>query len=278
MTPASRSGKTQRTAPARWVIGVGSGKGGVGKSTVSLNLALALAADGARVGLLDADLYGPDIPLMVGLTRSVWGEEWTMARRAPNRGAALREPIERHGLAIMSAGFLIAEDQPLVLEAGAMRFLMTQMVWEVDWGQPDYLIIDLPPGTADIQQLLLKEVPFAGALLVVNPQDVAHLDGKKAVQQYRRANVPLLGAVENMSGFLCPHCGVESPLFAPVSEARSIWSMGVDRLGTTPVDPLISQMGDGGLPLLLARPASVATTAFRDIARQVRERLGERHT
>ena len=200
-----------------------------------------------------------------------------MARRAPNRNAALLEPIERHGLAIMSAGFLIAEDQPLVLEAGAMRFLMTQMVWEVDWGQPEYLVIDLPPDTADIQQLLLKEVPFAGALLVVTPQDVAHLDGKKAVQQYRRAHVPLLGVVENMSGFRCPHCGVESSLFVPVSEARSIWSMGVDRLGSIPVDPLISQMGDGGTPLLLARPASLAATAFRDIARRVRERLGERH-
>jgi ATP-binding protein involved in chromosome partitioning len=215
-----------RVAPAQFIIGVGSGKGGVGKSTVSLNLALALAEGGTSVGLLDADLYGPNIPLMLGLTRSEWAGEWTMASRTP----ILFEPMERFGLKVMSMGFLIAEDQPLVLGADTMQFMLSQLIWQVSWGNPRYLIVDLPPGTADIQQMLLREIGFAGAVLVVTPQDVAHLDGKKAVQQYRTAGVRILGAVENMSGFVCPHCGERSAIFPQVRDARAIWSMGVDRL------------------------------------------------
>ena len=244
---------------------MGSGKGGVGKSTVSLNLALALAESGASVGLLDADLYGPNIPLMLGLTRSEWAGDWTMAGRTP----ILFEPIERFGLKVMSMGFLIAEDQPLVLGADTMQFMMSQLIWQVNWGNPRYLIIDLPPGTADIQQMLLREIGFAGAVLVVTPQDVAHLDGKKAVQQYRKANVRILGAVENMSGFVCPHCGERSAIFPPVPDARSIWSMGVDRLGVVPLDPLISEGGDRGKAVLLSRPESAPATEFRAIAARI---------
>jgi ATP-binding protein involved in chromosome partitioning len=249
-------------SPAQFIIGVGSGKGGVGKSTVSLNLALALVEGGASVGLLDADLYGPNIPLMLGLTRSIWSGEWTMAGRKPT----VFEPIERYGIKVMSMGFLIAEDQPLMLSASTMRFMMSQLIWQVNWDNPRYLVVDLPPGTADIQQMLLREIGFAGAVLVVTPQDVAHLDGKKAVQQYRRAGVRILGAVENMSGFICPHCGEHSVIFRPVPDARAIWSMDVDRLGVIPLDPTISEGGDTGRPVLLSLPQSAPAREFRSIA------------
>jgi ATP-binding protein involved in chromosome partitioning len=254
-----------RVSPAKFIIGVGSGKGGVGKSTVSLNLALALAEGGAAVGLLDADLYGPNIPLMLGLTRSEWAGDWTMAGRTP----ILFEPIERNGLKVMSMGFLIAEDQPLVLGANTMQFMMSQLIWQVNWGNPRYLIVDLPPGTADIQQMLLREIGFTGAVLVVTPQDVAHLDGKKAVQQYRKAGVRILGGVENMSGFLCPHCGERSAIFPQVRDDRAIWSMGVDRLGVVPIDPLISEGGDRGQAVLLSRPESAPAIEFRAIGARI---------
>lgn len=257
--------------PARHVIAVGSGKGGVGKSTVSLNLALALAQEGQGVGILDADLYGPNIPLMVGLIREKWGGDWTLARRG---GQTKIPPVERFGLQIMSAGFLVGEDQPLA-DASLIRLLAAQFMWQVGWHDLDYLIVDLPPGTADAQQVFLRAVPFAGAVLVVTPQDVAHLDAKKAVQMYRRAGVPILGGVENMSGFICPDCGNRHDLFARVPESRSIWSAGVEKLGEIPIDPVVSQAGDTGRPLLVAHPQSPQSRAFRDIATRLRDRLSD---
>jgi ATP-binding protein involved in chromosome partitioning len=261
------SGPASATPPpaARFIIAVGSGKGGVGKSTVSLNLALALAQDGAAVGLLDADLYGPNIPLMVGLVRTKWGQDWTLARRgAPQK----IPPVERYGLKIMSAGFLVGEDQPLA-DASLVRALANQFMWHVDWGTLDYLIIDLPPGTADAQQVFARSVPLTGAILVVTPQDVAHLDAKKAVQMYRREKVPILGGVENMSGLICPDCGKRLDVFPRVRESRSIWAMGVDKLGEVPLDPLVAAAGDTGQPLLVAHPDSPQSAAFREIARRL---------
>jgi ATP-binding protein involved in chromosome partitioning len=263
----------QEPPPARFVIAVGSGKGGVGKSTVSLNLALALAESGRSVGILDADLYGPNIPLMVGLVREKWGRDWTLAQFG--QGARTKiPPVERFGLKIMSAGFLIGEDQPLA-DAALIRLLATQFMWQVDWGNLDYLVVDLPPGTADAQQVFVRVVPFAGAILVVTPQDVAHLDAKKAVQMYRREGIRILGAVENMSGFICPDCGKRIDLFSRVTEARSIWAMGVDKLGDVPLDPTVSQAGDTGRPLLVSHPESPQSASFRQIAEQVRRRLEE---
>ena len=256
--------------PARFIIAVGSGKGGVGKSTVSLNLALALAASGKSVGLLDADLYGPNIPLMVGLTRKEWTGDWTLARRGKQQ---IIQPVERYGLKIMSAGFLLGEDQPMILEAQIVRALLMQLTQQVAWGDPDYLLIDLPPGTADLQQNLLHDLRLSGVVLVVTPQDVAHLDGKKALQHYRRAGVPVLGAIENMSGFLCPHCGQPVDIFARVSEARAIWAMDVEKLGAIPLDPLVSQSGDGARPLLIAHPRSAQAEAFRQIAQKLAAKL-----
>jgi ATP-binding protein involved in chromosome partitioning len=262
--------RLQPPAPARFVVAVGSGKGGVGKSTVSLNLALALAERGAPVGLLDADLYGPNIPRMVGLTRTEWSSDWTVARRGKQ---ASMTPIERYGIQIMSAGFLLGEDQPMVLDALTMHLLLTQLVRHVAWDHLEYLLIDLPPGTADLQQHMLRDLTLSGAILVVTPQEVAHLDGKKALQHYRRAGVPILGGIENMSSFLCPHCGEPSELFAPVPPSRSIWEMGVERLGAIPWDAAICRAGDTGRPLLIAEPVSPQATAFRQMAQVLAERL-----
>src|SRR5579884_672683 len=169
--------KEKTRSPARFTIVVGSGKGGVGKSTISLNLALALAESGVRVGMLDADFYGPNIPLMVGLKRKKWAGDWTMARNRAMGGEPPIPPTERFGLQIMSAGFIIAEDQPLMLDGSTLRFLVKQLVSGVAWGELGYLVVDLPPGTADVQQQLVGLLEISGALLVVTPQDVAHLDG-----------------------------------------------------------------------------------------------------
>ncbi|HEU5199949.1 MAG TPA: P-loop NTPase, partial [Ktedonobacterales bacterium] len=174
---------------------------------------------------------------------------------------------------IMSAGFLLGEDQPMIFEALTVRMLLTQLARQVVWGELDYLVIDLPPGTADLQQNLLHDLSLSGVVLVVTPQDVAHLDGKKALQHYRRAHVPVLGAIENMSGFLCPHCGEPIDIFARVHPSRAIWAMDVEKLGAVPLDPTISQSGDTGHPLLIAQPASPQATAFRQIALRLIEKL-----
>jgi ATP-binding protein involved in chromosome partitioning len=207
------------------VVAVGSGKGGVGKSTVSLNLALAMSSLGRRVGLLDADLYGPNIPLMVGLTRHTWTQDWTLASRRRVR----LQPMDRYGLQIVSAGFILGEDQPLTLDGISAQMLVRQLINDVAWTDLDVLVIDMPPGTADVQQQLLKVTEMAGAVIVVTPQYVAHLDARKAVQMYRRAGVAVLGAVENMVGLRCPHCGEVVEIYPEVPADRSIWSMDVRR-------------------------------------------------
>jgi ATP-binding protein involved in chromosome partitioning len=235
-----------------------------------LNLALALAERGAPVGLLDADLYGPNIPRMVGLTRTEWSGDWTVARRGKQ---ASMTPIERYGINIMSAGFLLGEDQPMVLDALTMHMLLTQLLRHVAWGHLEYLLVDLPPGTADLQQHMLRDFVLSGAILVVTPQEVAHLDGKKALQHYRRAGIPILGGIENMSSFLCPHCGEPTDLFARVAPSRSIWEMGVEKLGAIPWDVSICRAGDTGRPLMIAEPEGLQAASFRQMAEHLAERL-----
>ena len=262
--------------PARAVVAVASGKGGVGKSTVSLNLALALAGQGASVGLLDADVYGPDIPVMINLTRKVWLESWTLWRRPVGQGAERLErlePLERYGLKVMSTGFLIAEDQPLTWWSEMADHLLYQLLYGVDWGELDYLVVDLPPGTADLQQRVAGSIPLSGVVLVVTPQEAAHLDAKKVLSMFRTARVPILGAVENMSGVTCPCCGNCTEVFPTVDEDRSIWAMGVERLAQLPLDPALAAAGDYGPPLVVSQPESWQADAFRRLAGAVVQAL-----
>jgi ATP-binding protein involved in chromosome partitioning len=221
--------------PAKYVVAVGSGKGGVGKSTVSLHIAFALARRGLAVGLLDADVYGPDIPLMVNLTRHEDARRWDFWRGGDVRHA----PIESHGIRIMSVGFLLGERQALTLGAPLLTAALRQLVHQVEWGELDILLLDLPPGTADLQQQLVGVVSLDGAVVVVGPQDVSHLDARKFLSFLREMDVPVLGAVENMSGLRCPHCGELIEVFTPVTEARSVWAEGVLLLGRIPIDPAL---------------------------------------
>jgi ATP-binding protein involved in chromosome partitioning len=256
-------------SPARHIIGVGSGKGGVGKTTVAVNLALALRARGRAVGVVDADLNGPNLPLMLGITRHRWSEPWTLARK----GGMAIEPVRRYGLEVVSTGFIIGEDEPMLAEGQILRMLVSQFLGQTRWSSLDYLIVDLPPGTGDVQQALLGQLRLGHALVVVTPQYVAHLDARKAVSMYRRAEVPVLGAVENMASLTCPHCGESIQVYPPVPTERSVWEMGVDRLGSVPLDPGFAAAADRGLPLLLERPESDQAAAFHGIAEEVDLRL-----
>jgi ATP-binding protein involved in chromosome partitioning len=253
------------------VLAVGSGKGGVGKSTVSLNLALALVERGLEVGLLDADLYGPNIPLMVGITRHRWTESWTLAR--PMKSHVRLAPVERFGLKIASAGFILGEDQPLGVEAITAQMLTRQLLHDVAWGDLDVLVVDLPPGTADVQQVLLKAVPVTAALVVATPQYVAHLDGRKAVRMYERHGVRVLGWIENMGPMRCPSCGEPIEVFPQVPPERSLDSLGVEKLGSIPFDPALGRAGDTGQVLVRAGAGGPVAGAFRALAATVMKRL-----
>lgn len=252
-------------SPARYTIAVGSGKGGVGKSTISLNLALALKERGAAVGLIDADVYGPDIPRMLNLARRQWLKEWTLWQSPQFAGPKL-EPIDAYGVKVMSTGFLVAEDQPLAWEAQMIDLALHQLIHDVEWGALDYLVIDLPPGTADLQQRLMSKVDLTGAIVVVTPQDVAHLDARKLVSMYRAAGVPILGGVQNMDGLICPDCGERIDVFPSVRDDRSIWAMGIEAIGGIPMHPAIAEATDRGKPVFAESPASPQAGAFRTIA------------
>jgi ATP-binding protein involved in chromosome partitioning len=236
-------------SPAKRTIAVASGKGGVGKSTVTLNLALALARD-AAVGILDADLYGPDIPAMLGLTRLSDAKRWTLWTEDRKR---LR-PIEERGLKLMSSAFLLGESQVMPWSSLTLPFVLRQLVGDVEWGELDYLFVDLPPGTADLQEQVFRMLPLDGVLVVVGPQDVAHLDAKKVVTLVRDADVRLLGAVENMSGFVCPNCGERHDVFPRVADERSLWADGVERIAELPLDPSLARTN--GVPAAFAELAS----------------------
>jgi ATP-binding protein involved in chromosome partitioning len=226
------------------IVAVASGKGGVGKSTVSLNLARALAESGRRVGLLDADIYGPDIPLMLGLKQTRELNRWALGRN-PAFGGPRLEPVEAVGLKVMSVGFLLAERQAFELPAALLSGVVRQLIDGVAWGDLDVLVVDLPPGTADLQQHLFANESVAGALIVVGPQDAAHLDARKLVAVLRDADVPIIGAVENMSGLSCPHCGERIEVFPPVHESRSVLRE-IPLLGTIPLDPAFARLN--GIP------------------------------
>jgi ATP-binding protein involved in chromosome partitioning len=246
-------------------IAVASGKGGVGKSTIALNLALAMAEQGRAVGLLDADLYGPDIPRMIGLARTKAARYIDLWNASPEKA----EPLEAFGIKFMSAGFLVAENQSLSLQSVLIDALLVWLTRGIDWGRIDDLVIDLPPGTADLQQQLMQRVSLSGVLLVVTPQDVAHLDAKKVIDLCGRMSVPVLGGVENMSGLVCPTCDEHIDVFPRVADERSIWAAGVERLAELPLDPEVARSGDAGRPLFVSHPSSPHAAALRALAQRL---------
>jgi ATP-binding protein involved in chromosome partitioning len=245
------------------VVAVSSGKGGVGKSTVAANLAAALARSGRRVGLLDADVYGPDIPLMFGEKRKpkVTGE----------RGSEKIVPLEAHGVKLMSLGFLLDEEQPAIMRGPLVSGILKQFLEQVEWGELDYLIVDMPPGTGDAQLSLVQIVNLDGAVLVTTPQEVSTGDVRRAVRMFERVNTRIFGIVENMTGMECPHCGGHIDVFGHGGGRRLAHDMHVPLLGEIPLDPRVREAGDMGEPTALALPDSPAGAAFRSVADAIME-------
>jgi ATP-binding protein involved in chromosome partitioning len=255
---------------------VGSGKGGVGKSTVSVNLAVALAQSGAGVGLLDADAYGPSVPMMLGVRRSDagagWGATLPLGRRAGSAPAL--KPVDRYGVRVMSVGFFMAEEQAVAPMPDVLGVLVRQMLQTVDWGALDYLLVDLPPGTAEPQATLCRELEVAGALLVTTPQDIARIDTAKALAMFRTTGVPVLGVVENMSGFICPHCGQRADIFPPSDRTRTELD-DLPVLASLPLDPAAAVEGDRGRPIVVAAPDSAVARGYTELAARVAAALAE---
>ena len=255
-------GKLQPLPGVKNVIAVASGKGGVGKSTVSANLALALAAEGARVGVLDADIYGPSQPRMLG-----------SSDKPTSPDGKSMHPIEALGLQAMSIGFLIDDDQPMIWRGPMATQALMQLVGETRWRDLNYLVVDLPPGTGDIQLTLSQRIPVSGSIVVTTPQDIALLDARKGLEMFKRVQVPVLGVVENMSFFCCPGCGRRTDIFGTGGGERMSRETGVELLGQVPLDPRIREQADGGKPTVAAEPESEITAIYRDIARKAAARL-----
>jgi ATP-binding protein involved in chromosome partitioning len=242
----------------RNTIAVGSGKGGVGKTTVAVNLALALAREGASVGLLDADVYGPNVPLMMGSSARP-------QQTADNKIA----PIEAYGLKLISMGFFIDADSPVIWRGPMLSKLLTQFMYDVKWGELDYLVMDMPPGTGDVQLTTAQSVPLTGTVIVSTPQDVALLDAGKALMMFKKLNVPVLGIVENMSTFVCPHCGDPTDLFGHGGAQAAAVRYGVPFLGEIPLHLRIREGGDSGRPVVATDPGSPQAEAFIQVARNL---------
>src|SRR6476469_3002250 len=242
----------------RNTVAIGSGKGGVGKSTVAVNLALALAGDGARVGLLDADVYGPNVPLMMGTT----------AKPMPTADNKIA-PIKAYGLELISMGFFIDSDSPVIWRGPMLTKLLTQFMYDVEWGQLDYLVMDMPPGTGDVQLTTAQSLPLTGAVMVSTPQDVALLDAGKALMMFKQLNVPVLGIVENMSTFSCPHCGNSTDLFGHGGAQAAAAKYAVPFLGEIPLHLRIREGGDSGRPIVAGEPDSPEAQAFMTVARNL---------
>lgn len=255
--PQTGHGKDNLIPGVKHVIAVSSGKGGVGKSTVSVNLAVALARTGAKVGLLDADIYGPNIPMMMGVTK------------APEQKDGKIVPAESHGVKLISMGFFVPEDTAIVWRGPMVHTAIQQLFRDVLWGELDYLLIDLPPGTGDAQLTLTQLVPLTGAITVTTPQEVALADVRKGMMMFQKVNVPLLGIVENMSYFLCGHCGERTEIFSHGGGERAAATVGIPFLGRIPIDPAIRAGGDSGNPIVEADPTSPQSAAFREIAQKI---------
>ncbi|MEJ7745791.1 MAG: iron-sulfur cluster carrier protein ApbC [Luteimonas sp.] len=259
-----------RSPRIRNVIAIASGKGGVGKSTTAVNLAVALQLDGANVGILDADIYGPSVPAMLGLS----------GRPDSPDGKSI-EPMRAHGLEAMSIGFLIDIDTPMIWRGPMATSALTQLFNETSWGgnSPDgldYLIVDLPPGTGDIQLTLSQKIPVAGAVIVTTPQDIATLDAKKALKMFEKVQVPVLGVIENMAVHVCSSCGHSEHIFGSGGGEKMAAQYGVPLLGSLPLELGIREQGDAGVPIVIAQPDSAAAHAYRLTARNVAAQLALR--
>jgi len=262
--PGTRPPGPQPIPGVNAIIAVGSGKGGVGKTTISVNLAIALAKLGHKVGLLDADVYGPNVPLMLGTsaTPRVVGE---------NR----IEPLEKYGVKVISVGFLNPGDKPLIWRGPMLHQLIRQFLEQVAWGELDYLVVDLPPGTGDVAISLIQTVPLTGAVVVTTPSDVSLQDGRKAIEMFRQVKVDIVGMVENMSAFTCPHCHHEIDIFSKGGGARTAQEFGIPFLGALDLDPDVRKGGDSGQPVTLTGEDSAHAKPFFDFARRVIERTSE---
>jgi len=249
----------------RNIIAVGSGKGGVGKSTTAVNLALALAAYGARVGVLDADVYGPSVPAMLGLSG-----------RPDSPDNKSIEPMRAFGVEAMSIGLLVEQDTPMIWRGPMATSALTQLLNDTLWGDLDYLFIDLPPGTGDIQLTLAQKIPVAGAVIVTTPQDIATLDAKKALKMFEKVEVPVLGIVENMAVHTCSNCGHIEHLFGQGGGERMAAQYGVPLLGSLPLDIAIREQGDAGRPVVVSAPDSAVAQAYRQTARTMAAELAKR--
>jgi len=262
-----RPGSRELARGIKHIVAVASGKGGVGKSTVACNLAVALAQTGAKVGLLDADIYGPTVPLLMGV------------HEEPEYDGEHIYPIARHGVFLMSMGFFLEADRAVVWRGPMIGKALQQFFEDVAWGELDYLIVDLPPGTGDAPMSLAQLIPLTGVVVVMTPQDVAQQIANKAIAMFQALQeslgrpLPILGIVENMSGFVCPHCGKVTELFGTGGGARAAERLGVPLLGAVPIDPLITSSGDMGQPSLIVDPDSPQAAAFRAIAGQVAARI-----
>jgi ATP-binding protein involved in chromosome partitioning len=256
------TGTEQLITGVKNVVLVGAGKGGVGKSTVALNLAVALQRCGAKVGLLDADFYGPSIPTMTGIR----------GKPASRDGKTL-EPMEAHGLKVMSIGFLVEPDQALIWRGPMLHGALLQLVRDVNWGVLDYLIMDLPPGTGDVALSLSQNVRAAGAVLVTTPQDVALADVVRAKQMFDKVQIPVLGIVENMSTFICPHCEKETQIFHHGGGRKAAEAFGIPFLGEIPLELRVRQGGDEGVPVVASHPDGREATAFMEMARNIAGRI-----
>jgi len=263
--PAPQADAPRRPgAPAgvKNIIAVASGKGGVGKSTTATNLALALVANGQTVGLLDADVYGPSQPRMMGITG-----------RPDSPDGKVLMPMRNYGIEVMSIGFLVAEDQPVIWRGPMVMGALQQMLNDVAWGELDVLVVDMPPGTGDAQLTMSQYVPLAGAVIVSTPQDIALLDARKGLNMFRKVDVPVLGIIENMSYFLCPSCGHQSNVFGHGGARTEAEKLGCDFLGEVPLDIDIRTTSDGGRPIVVSAPDSPHAAVYREIAARIWQKL-----
>jgi ATP-binding protein involved in chromosome partitioning len=247
------------------IVAVASGKGGVGKSTTAANLALALAAEGASVGVLDADIYGPSQPMMLGVSG-----------RPESADGKTMEPLVGHGIQVMSIGFLVEPDQAMIWRGPMATQALEQLLRQTNWRDLDYLIVDLPPGTGDIQLTLSQRVPLTGAVIVTTPQDIALLDAKKGVAMFEKVGVPILGLIENMAVYCCPNCGHTEHIFGAEGGKRMAEEYKMDYLGALPLTRAIREQADSGAPTVVAAPDSEVAATYRSIARQVAVKIAEK--